>query len=51
MGEKDAEMYFQYIREISRPFHLGQDVTGVMCKYRYWKETHQLNFWLWMKVH
>lgn len=31
-------MCFQYIREISMLFHLGQDATGITCRYRYWKK-------------
>lgn len=44
MRQKDAEMCFQYIREISMPFHPGQDVTGVMCRYRCWKKNSSAEF-------
>lgn len=53
MGRKDAGMCFQYIREIRMPFHVGQEMTGMMCRYRFvshLQKKNQLNFWFWMKV-
>lgn len=44
MRKKDAGICFKYIREISRPFHLGQDVIGVMCRYGYWKKNPSTEF-------